>query len=152
MSILTRIGALLLLLAVSGCALLQMTIEEPSVKVTGLQLLPSEGFEQRIAVRLAITNPNSRDLSLKGISYTIGIENFDLLSGVTSQVPVLNAYEETPVTVEVSANLLAMARLVEYFSRGGNTDEVNYVFRAKLDFSQWLPSMRVEEKGSVKLR
>lgn len=152
MSVFARITFFALALLLAGCASFPTGLEEPQVKVTSLRLLPSQGMEQRIAVGLSITNPNGRDLSLRGISYTIGIENFDLLSGVTSQVPTLKAYEETPVTVEVSANLLSVARLVEHFSRRGIEDDVDYRFRAKLDFNRWLPPMRVEEQGSIKLR
>lgn len=151
MSTLLRVSTLLLFWTLTGCALLTPSLEEPEVKVTGLQLLPSQGLEQRIAVRLSILNNNSRDLSLRGISYTIGIENFDLLTGATSQLPVLKAYEATPVTVEVSTNMLAAAGLIGHLSRRGNLDNIGYVFRARLDFSRWLPDMHVEEQGTVSL-
>lgn len=132
----------------AGCANFQ-SLEQPTVKVTKLQLLPAQGLQQRIAVGLSITNPNARDLSLNGISYTIGIENFSVLSGVSNQVPVLKAYEETPVELEVSANLLEIVRLIEYFSRSTMPENVTYHFDAKLDFSDWLPTMRVKESGQI---
>jgi len=139
-------------LFLASCAAFQPRLEQPVVKVTGLSLLPSQGFQQRIGVGLSITNPNSQDLSVKGISYTIGIENFPVLSGVTSQVPLLKAYEETPVSLEVSANLLEVVRLAEYFSRRGvATEGVKYNVDAKLDFSRWLPAMRIRETGVVPL-
>ena len=110
----------LVLLVSGGCANFQAGLEKPTVKVTGLRLLPSQGgLNQRIGVDLAILNPNDRDLSLRGISYTIGIENFSVLSGVTDNVPVLKGYQETPVSLEVSANMLQVVRLIEYFSRAG---------------------------------
>jgi len=141
-----------LLLTLAGCAQLPGGVEPPQVKVTGLSLLPARGLQQPIAVHLSIANPNGRDLSPKGISYKIGFENIDLLTGVTSQVPTLKAYEETPVTVEVSASLLAMARLLEHISRGGMSDRVDYNFEAKLDFNRWLPAMRVQETGAIPLQ
>lgn len=135
-----------------GCAALQPGLEKPTVKVTGLRLLPSQGgLSQRIGVDLAILNPNDRDLSLRGISYTIGIENFSVLSGVTDDVPVLRGYQETPVSLEVSANMLQVVRLIEYLSRAGVKDSVNYNFDAKLDFSALLPAMRVKETGAIPL-
>ena len=140
-----------LLLMLAGCAQLPGGVEPPQIKVTGLSLLPARGLQQPIAVQLRITNPNGRDLSPKGISYKIGLENIDLLTGVTSQVPTLKAYEETPVTVEVSAGLLAMARLLEQVSRGGLSEKLNYNFEAKLDFNRWLPAMRVQETGAIRL-
>ena len=142
----------LVLLVSGGCANFQAGLEKPTVKVTGLRLLPSQGgLNQRIGVDLAILNPNDRDLSLRGISYTIGIENFSVLSGVTDDVPVLKGYQETPVSLEVSANMLQVVRLIEYFSRAGVKDSVNYNFDAKLDFSALLPAMRVKESGSIPL-
>ncbi len=132
-----------------GCALVQPRLEEPRIALTSLELLPSQGLQQRIAVGLVITNPNSRDLSLKGISYTIGIENFAVLSGVTDQLPMLRAYQETPVRLELSANLLELVRLVDHLSRRTSTEGIGYQFDARLDFSDWLPAMRVREAGVV---
>lgn len=139
------------LVLLSACAVLQSDLEKPTVKVTGLRLLPSQGLDQRIGVNLSIANPNAKDLSLRGISYTIGIENFSVLSGVTNEVPVLKAYQETPVSLVVSANVLQFVRLIEHFGRAGMKDNVNYNFEAKLDFSALLPTMRVKEKGSIPL-
>lgn len=140
-----------LCLVLSGCSSLQPKIEQPTVKVAGLQLLPAQGLTQPIEVNLLIANPNDRDLTLRGISYTVGIENFDVLSGVSDQLPTLTAYQETPVKVVVSANVLQLVRLIEHFSRNGVKDTVNYNFSAKLDFSAWLPALRVNEKGSIPL-
>lgn len=139
------------LLLTTGCANFRSDLERPTVKVTGLRLLPSQGLDQRIGVDLSIANPNAKDLSLRGMSYTIGIENFSVLSGVTDQVPVLKAYQETPVSVVVSANVLQFVRLIEYFGRTGVKENVNYNFDAKLDFSALLPAMRVKESGSIPL-
>jgi LEA14-like dessication related protein len=138
-------------LLLASCAGFQPKLEQPTVKVAGLQLLPVQGFSQPIEVSLLIANPNSRDLSLRGISYTVGIENFDVLSGVSNQLPTLVAYQETPVKVVVTANVLQLVRLFEHFGRKGMTEQVNYNFSAKLDFSAWLPSMHINEKGSIPL-
>ncbi|WP_039915198.1 LEA/WHy family protein [Cellvibrio mixtus] len=138
-------------LLLASCSSLQPKIEQPTVKVAGLQLLPAQGFNQPIEVSLLISNPNDRDLSLRGISYNIGIENFDVLSGVSNELPTLTAYKETPVKVVVSANVIQLVRLLEHFSRTGVREEVNYNFSAKLDFSAWLPTLRVNEKGAIPL-
>ncbi len=148
--VLGAIWVVLGLLVLSGCAM-QPKLEQPGVKVTSLQLLPSSGLQQRIGVGLLISNPNAVDLPVRGFSYNIGIENFSILSGVTDQVPVLKAYQETPVNLEISTNLLELARLVEFFSRGTARQDVNYSFDAKLDFSSWLPAMRVQERGQIQL-
>lgn len=134
-----------------SCSMMQPKLEQPTVKVAGLQLLPAQGFSQPIQVSLLIANPNDRDLTLRGISYTVGIENFDVLSGVSDQLPTLGAYKETPIDVVVTANVLQLVKLLEHFNRNGVKEVVNYNFSAKLDFSAWLPAMRVNEKGTFAL-
>lgn len=146
-----RVFFITICLFLASCASMQPKLEQPVVKVAGLQLLPAQGFTQPIEVNLLISNPNDRDLSLRGISYSIGIENFDVLSGVSNELPTLTAYKETPVKVVVSANVLQLVRLLEHFSRTGVREEVNYNFSAKLDFSAWLPALRVNEKGAIPL-
>jgi len=138
-------------LILAGCSSLQPKLEQPTVKVAGLQLLPAQGFSQPIEVSLLIANPNDRDLTLRGMSYTVGIENFDVLSGVSDQLPTLPAYQETPVKVIVTANVLQLVRLFEHFGRNGVKENVNYNFSAKLDFSAWLPALRINEQGSIPL-
>jgi hypothetical protein len=128
-----RIFFITVCLLLASCSSLQPKLEQPTVKVAGLQLLPAQG------------------LSLRGISYTIGIESFDVLSGVSNELPTLTAYKETPVKVVVTANVLQLVRLLEHFSRTGVREEVNYNFAAKLDFSAWLPALRVNEKGVIPL-
>lgn len=143
--------ALFSCLLLMSCALVKPKIEQPTVKLAGLQLLPAQGFTQPIQVSLLIANPNDRDLSLRGISYTVGIENFDVLSGVSNELPTLTAYKETPVNVVVTANVLQLLQLFEHFNRNGMKNSLNYNFAAKLDFSAFLPALRVNEKGSFTL-
>jgi len=135
----------------AGCSSMQPKLEQPTVKVAGLQLLPAQGLTQPIEVSLLIANPNDRDLTLRGMSYTVGIENFDVLSGVSDQLPTLTAYQETPVKVVVTANVLQLVRLIEHFGRNGVKETVSYHFSAKLDFSAWLPALRINETGSIPL-
>lgn len=151
LSVWNKVIFVTLCLFLVSCSGMKPKLEQPSVKVAGLQLLPAQGFTQPIEVSLLIANPNDRDLSLRGISYTIGIENFDVLTGVSNDLPTLGAYKETPVKVVVTANVLQLVRLLEHFSRSGMQEQVNYNFSAKLDFSAWLPAMRVNEKGAIPL-
>jgi len=135
---------------ITACAVLNPTLKHPDVKVVGVRVLPSQGILQKhIALDLSILNPNRQDLTIRGISYSIGIENIDLLSGATADVPLLKGMQETPVTLEASADMIQVLRLMERFTRRGVGDKVNYNFSAVIDFSAWLPSMHVDKKGSV---
>lgn len=154
MAIVTRLLPLMALLTVfflGGCAAVKPKLEEPTVKVANISLLPMQGFVQPIQLDLLIANPNDRELTLRGISYTVGIENFDVLSGVESRLPSLPAYQETPVSVVVSANVIQILQLAQHMSRKNAVNNINYNFTAKLDFSAWLPSYTVTEKGVFSL-
>lgn len=146
-----KILSIVCCLFLASCSGVGPRLEDPQVKVSGLRFLPAQGFSQPIEVDLLIINPNDRDLSLRGMTYTIAIENFDVLSGANNQLPILTAYKETAVKVVVTANLLQIVGLVEKLSRQPVQEKVNYNFSAKLDFSAWLPSLHVNEKGVIPL-
>jgi len=152
MQILFRGLLITFLMALLSCAVMSPQFENPKVKVTGLRLLSAEGFSQPIEVSLLITNPNAKDLNLRGMSYTVGLENFELLSGVSNQLPTLTAYTETPVKVVVSANVLQIIKFISHLNNNGIKNAVNYNFDAKLDFSAFLPALHVKETGVLPLK
>jgi LEA14-like dessication related protein len=137
---------------ITACAALNPNLKDPDVKLVGLRLLPGQSILQRnIAIDLNIFNPNKQDLNVRGINYTVDIEKIKLLNGASDQVPVLTGMRDTPVTLEVSVDMIQALRLVEHFARNGVGEKVNYNFGAVIDFSAWLPSMHVDKKGSVPL-
>lgn len=136
----------------AGCAAMNPVPKHPDVKLVGLRVLPVQSLlERHIAIDLMIMNPNQRDLSVRSIDYTVSIENINLLKGYSDQVPLLKAHQDTPVTLEVSADVLQILRLVEHFSHNGLGEKVNYNFAAAIDFSAWLPTMHVDKKGALPL-
>ncbi len=153
MTYVQRSFLILLIFFLSSCATMNPNFENPKVKVAGLKMLPTESLvSQPIEVTLLITNPNATDLSLRGISYTVGLENFDLLSGVSNQLPTLTAYQETPVKVTVSLNAFQILKFLNHLNKNGIGDSVKYNFDAKLDFYKYLPALHVKEAGMVPLK
>lgn len=144
---------ILLVFFLSSCATMNPNFENPKVKVAGLKMLPAQGYiSQPIEITLLITNPNATDLNLRGISYTVGLENFDLLSGVENQLPTLTAYQETPVKVTVSLNAFEIVKFLAHMNKNGIRDSVKYNFDAKLDFYKFLPALHVKETGVLPLK
>ncbi|UTA47756.1 LEA type 2 family protein [Simiduia sp. 21SJ11W-1] len=139
---------LILVVVLSGCAGIQPGLEAPEVKLVSVQPITSDGFHHRFAVGLAVTNPNATDISVRGMSYRIGIAGHDIFSGVANQVPVLPAYAETPVTVEVSASLMNVLALISDLS-SRSPSELTYQLNAKLDVGTFMPAIRVEESGPL---
>lgn len=139
---------LVFVLLISGCAGMQPGLEAPEVKLVSLQPIAAEGFQQRFAVGLRVTNPNNTDIVLQGMSYRIGIAGHDIFSGVANKVPVLPAYAETPVTVEVSASLMSVLALISDLS-SKQPEALTYQLSAKLDVGRFLPAIRVNESGPL---
>lgn len=147
-----RLASLSLILLLVGCAALNPTLQDPEVKLVGLRVLPSQSILQRsLAVDLSIYNPNRQELSVRSINYAVEIETVKLLKGASAQVPALKGLAETPVTLEVSVDVIQAMHLLQYFSSNGVGDKVNYNFSAVIDFSAWLPSMHVDKKGAIPL-
>jgi LEA14-like dessication related protein len=153
MSIITRFLLICYIGFLSACAMMNPKFENPTVKVAALKMLPTQGFvSQPIEITLLITNPNASDLNLRGISYTVGLEDFNLLSGASNNLPTLTAYQETPVKVVVTANIIQVVKFIQHLSSKGTMDAVNYSFDAKLDFFALLPALHVKEKGILPLK
>lgn len=141
-----------LLCLLSGCSLLQPRFEKPTVQLTSIRMAPAQGMEQRFTVGLRVVNPNASALPLRGISYTLNLQGFDLANGVASQIAPIPAYGETTIYVDVVVSLLSSLRLVQSLL-SQPLHEVNYRFNAKLDIGHaLLPSLRVSEQGVIALQ
>ena len=139
------------ILLLAGCAALSPYPERPSVSVTSFALAPeSTGLAPRFRVGLNVVNPNRRDLPLVGMSYAVELEGTRILSGATSELPTVPAYGSADFSIDLSPDLIGSARLAtDLMAR--HRDQLSYSFNARLDVGGWMPDIRVEEKGALKL-
>ena len=141
-----------LCLFLTSCATLSPDFDPPKVSVDSVRSLPSQDVGPRFEIKLRVSNPNTQTLNIAGISYTIELLGKELVSGVTSDVPVIEGYTEEVVTLEAGINMIQMLRLLADLGQGGvNTDALEYRFAAKIDFNGLIPTQRVEEVGSLSL-
>lgn len=143
--------SLFCLFIVSGCATMSPSFEEPQVEVLSIKRTPSEGMEQRFLVGLKVTNPNSRALTIQGMSYSLSIEDYTVASGVSADVPRVEPYGEARFELPVSTSLLNSIRLLKHLLEL-NKSTLAYRLEAKLDLGiPLMPKTSVVEEGSVKL-
>lgn len=144
---------MLLAFTLTGCATLSPGFTDPEVKVVGLKLLPAQQGEMapRLGVQLSISNPNNVDLSVTGMSYSIDLDGFSLLSGVRADIPTFKAYSETPLELSLSADVIQMVKLVRALTARPTNKPLEYEFKAKLDTGRLRPAIRISETGSVAL-
>ncbi|WGL16864.1 LEA type 2 family protein [Microbulbifer bruguierae] len=149
----TRAFVLLLLaLSIPGCATLSPEFEKPEVQLTALEPLPGNGSgDLRFRIHLRVFNPNNRELSLSGLYYTLKLAGHKVITGTSSNLPVIPAYGQDAIVVDASANIMgSFMAAAELIRLQGNS--VPYELEAKLGLRQSiLPAIRVTKRGEIDL-
>jgi hypothetical protein len=137
----------LFLLFSFGCAGLQSGYETPIVSVTSFEAIPTKGLLPQFQIGLHIINPNRSPLNLTGVSYTISIEGHKIMTGVSNQLPKIEAYGEGDVLLNASVDIFNSIGFFTDLIRNQNKDEISYTLKAKLDTGGFHPLIRVNKKG-----
>ncbi|MGI9309770.1 MAG: LEA type 2 family protein [Gammaproteobacteria bacterium] len=130
--------------------MLQPELEEPRVEVVAFRMLPMEDNTPRFEIGLRVINPNDADLNLRGISYTVNIEERQLITGVANDLPEIPAYGEETITLTAALNLLDGLRLIADLVQRPR-DSLSYELNAKLDVGTILPDITISETGVIAL-
>ncbi|MFP4207456.1 MAG: LEA type 2 family protein [Wenzhouxiangella sp.] len=139
------------LLVLTGCAGLSPYPDPPTVSVTSFALAPATaGSTPRFRVGLTVVNPNRRELSLVGMSYSIELEGARILNGATADLPLVPAYGSAEFSVDLSPDLLGSVRLLADLTTR-QRERLSYRFQGRLDVGGWTPDIRVEQSGEVRL-
>jgi LEA14-like dessication related protein len=134
-----------------GCGSIKSNFITPEVSLVNLQLLPSEGFEQRFKVIMRITNPNASALKLAGMSYGLTLNGYKVVSGVANSIPEIPAYGENRVELEVAVNALTGLQFLSQLL-GRPESDLLYGLHAELDTGLPLrPRLIVENSGQISL-
>ncbi|WP_323844615.1 LEA type 2 family protein [Microbulbifer magnicolonia] len=145
---------LLLMFAIllSGCAVLSPSFQKPQVEVTSLEPLPpGPGNDLRFRIHLRVFNPNDSELALSGLYYTLSLAGHKVITGTSSNLPVIAPYGQDNIAVDATASLVgslfAAAELL-----GSRSDTVPYELEAKLGLRRSIvPSITVRRSGEVRL-
>ena len=140
------LACLFWVLLMTGCAGMRPGFETPSVKVVAFRPLPGEGMAPRFEIGLRVVNPNPDALTLRGMSYTVSLDDFDVVEGAANDLPVVPAYGEAQFNVQAAVSLLDAIRFVNNLMQKP-AGQVEYNLRAKLDVGAFMPAIRVEQKG-----
>lgn len=139
-------------LLMSACSSLRIGYETPTVNVQSIRMLPTEAGAAlpTFEIGLQILNPNAEALRLRGISYTINLNDQPLIKGVGNNLPVIAAYGEGSVKLTASINVLAGIGLFRDMMAASG-DRLSYEFEAKLDPGAYRPKIRVKDNGTISL-
>jgi LEA14-like dessication related protein len=137
-----------LLLLLAGCA--SLSGREPlRVTLAGVESLPGEGMELRMAVKLRVQNPNDAPVDFDGVAVSLELRGMDFASGVSDARGSVPRFGETVLTVPVTVSAFAVARQVISLASGDNP-KVEFIARGKLSDGSF-GGARFESKGSFDL-
>jgi len=140
----------IVVLSLSACAVLPGR-EPVQVIVAGIESLPGEGLEVRMAVKLRIQNPNDAQLEYDGVYVKLDVLDKTFATGVSNErgsIPRFGeAVVEVPVTISaVRVGLNALGLVME----GKAPEKVHYTLRGKLGGPAF-GAMRFETDGDLVL-
>jgi LEA14-like dessication related protein len=135
-----------------GCAgTMRPGFEPPVVSLQTFKMLPQEGVTPRFEIKLHIINPNRDSLNLEGIFYTVGIEGYNVLSGVSNDLPTVEPYGEAEITLLANVDFFKGIKLISSLLQEPR-DTYKYSFDAKLDLGGFSPNINLQEEGEFNLR
>jgi LEA14-like dessication related protein len=117
MRIVARFLACFLLISTVGCASWLMKGEPPEVLVTNVTPLEGTAFEQRLQVDLRIRNPNSFDLLVTGIDFTLNLNGKRLARGLGNTAITVPRLSDAIVSVQTSTSIFDVVRQLLNFSQ-----------------------------------
>jgi len=125
--------------------------EPPVVSLHTFKMLPSESVTPSFEIGLHILNPNSDPLRFEGIFYSVDIEGYKVLSGVSNDLPTIEPYSEANIILEANVDLFKGVKLISSLLQDPR-DTFQYSFKAKLDLQGFSPNINIKEEGQFNLR
>ncbi|WP_019339856.1 LEA type 2 family protein [Stutzerimonas stutzeri] len=149
-SVVRLLTMFMLTLTLGACAAFSQR-DPLNVQVAGIQALPGEGLELRMAVKLRVQNPNDRPLDYDGIALELEINGRNLASGVSDASGTIPRFGETVLSVPMTISAFSAARQALGLAEHIGMDEVPYVLRGKLAGGRTFGTQRFVEKGTFDL-
>lgn len=143
------LSIMLITVTLASCAALSPR-DPLNIQVAGIEPLPGEGLELRLAVKLRLQNPNDSEIDYNGVALDLEVNGRRLASGVSSQSGRVSRFGETVLTVPVTISAFSAARQALGVAEAGGMQEVPYVLRGKLA-GGLLGTVRFTEKGTFDL-
>lgn len=121
----------LLMVTLSACALLPNR-DPLNINVVGIEPLPGQGLEVRMAVKLRLQNPNETAIDYTGVALDLDVNGKLLASGVSDQQGTIGRFSEGILVVPVSVSAFAALRQAVGLTQTQSLDNLPYTLRGKL--------------------
>jgi LEA14-like dessication related protein len=141
--LITLLGA-----GIAGCA--GMPGSDPlMVSVVGVEPLPGQGLELRLAVKLRVQNPNDQAVDYDGVALSLEVRGSSFASGVSADHGSVPRFGEALIVVPVTVSAMSMLKQAYGLAQGGD-NKVDYLLRGKLAGSGF-GGVRFEARGEFEL-
>ena len=134
-------------LLLAGCTTMRPDFVTPSVSITSFKPIASESFAPKYEIGMRVVNPNAVKLNLRGMSYKIFLNYFQVVEGTAKDLHAVPANGESEFKVVGTISLFEGMRFVQDLMKNDN-GQVDYRLQAKLDVGALVPSIRIEQAGS----
>ncbi|SUD79264.1 LEA type 2 family protein [Pseudomonas putida] len=141
--------ALCLASSLAACALLQPR-DPLNISVIGIEPLPGQELELRMAVKMRVQNPNEEAIDYNGIALDLEVNGQPLAAGVSDQQGHIGRYDEAVIVVPVSITAFSFLRQAYGLGQVGTLQGLPYKLRGKLA-SGPLGAVRFTDEGKLDL-
>ena len=144
-------GCLVLLMAygLSACALFQAR-DPLNISVIGIEPLPGQELELRMAVKIRVQNPNETPIDYNGIALDLQVNGQPLAAGVSDQQGHIGRFDEAVIVVPVSVTAFSFLRQAYGLGQRNSLQGLPYVLRGKLA-GGLLGTVRFTDEGTLDL-
>jgi len=139
----------LLIVTLSACALFPNR-DPLNINVVGIEPLPGQGLEVRMAVKLRLQNPNETAIDYTGVALDLDVNGKLLASGVSDQQGTIGRFSEGILVVPVSVSAFAALRQAVGLTQTQSLDNLPYTLRGKLAGGLF-GTMRFSDSGVLSL-
>lgn len=134
--------------ALAGCAQLPMS-DPVKVSLVGIEPLPGQGLELRMAVKLRVQNPNDATVDYNGVALDVELRGLSFASGVSDEQGTVPRFGESVLVVPVSVSAMSVLRQALSFANGDRSN-VGYTISGKIGGSL-LGGSRFKSSGQIDL-
>jgi LEA14-like dessication related protein len=122
----------LMAVLIGGCAMFPPA-EPVDVTVAGIEALPSEGLELRMAIKLRVQNPNDQAIDFDGVSVRLIVQDKTFATGVSDQRGTIPRFGTEVITVAVTVSPLRVAwNTVGLLMNDNTPDKIRYDLDGKI--------------------
>ncbi|MCX2889075.1 MULTISPECIES: LEA type 2 family protein [Pseudomonas] len=141
--------AVLLTSSLAACALFQPR-DPVNISVIGIEPLPGQELELRMAVKMRVQNPNEAPIDFNGIALNLEVNGQPLAAGVSDQQGHIGRYDEAVIVVPVSITAFSFLRQAYGLGQLDSLQGLPYKLRGKLA-SGPLGTVRFTDEGKLDL-